>query len=141
MMSPSFSTAESQWLAQLAAMREAIAEVKLDQSTSQLQKYGQDIVMDDGDLSGESSDEIWDIFGEDDINGCSSSVPNDQAESEPNIDGEYSGYDLEWLREKCRALTYHNSSGLETNHLQDQLLALLVSDMQSKSSSSCIGFH
>lgn len=130
-MLPSFNTAESQWLAQLAAMREAIAEVKLDQSTGELQKYGEDLVMDDGNLSGESSDEIWDIFSEDDVNGYSSSISNDHDEIKPDTDGEDSGYDLEWLGEKCRALTNHNSSGLESNHLQDQLFELLISDMQS----------
>ena len=135
-MSPSFSSAESQWLAQLAAMREAIAEVKLDQSTGEFQSYGHDLLIDDEDLSEESSDEIWDIFGEDQVNGHSSSTSNDSDELDAVPDGEGKSYDLEWLREKCVALTDRHSSGLESEHLQDQLRRLLMSNMGSELSNS-----
>lgn len=138
-MSPSFSTAESQWLAQLAVMREAIAEVKLDQPTGEFQKYGQDLVMDDEDLSGGSSDEIWDIFSEDEVNGRSGSISNNSDEIDPTLDGEDNGYDLEWLREKCMALTDRHNSGLESDHLQDHLRKLLMSNMGSKSSGITTG--
>lgn len=131
-MSPSFSTAESQWLAQLAAMREAIAEIKLDQPTGEFQSYGQDLVMEDEDLSERSSDEIWDIFGGDEVNGHSTSISNDSDEFDSFLDGERNGFDLEWLREKCVALADHHSSGLESEHLQDHLRKLLMSKMGSE---------
>lgn len=133
-MSPSFSTAESEWLAQVAAMREAIAEIKLTQPTGEFETYGQDTVMDDGDLSDRSSDEIWDIFSEDEVNGRSGSISNDSDELEPTLDVEGSGYNFGWLREKCLALTDRHSSGLECSQLEDHLRKLLLSDMGSKSS-------
>lgn len=135
MMSPSFSTAESQWLAQLAAMREAIAEVKFDQPIGELQSYGQDLVINDEDLSEGSLDDIWDVFGEDQVNGYSSSISNDLDEPDSILNGEDNSYDLEWLREKCVALTDRHGSGLESEHLQDQLRKLLKADMGSELSS------
>lgn len=132
-MSPSFSTAESQWLAQLAAMREAIAEIKLDQPHGGLQSYGQSLMLDDEDLSEGSSDEIWDIFGEDQVNGHSSSISNGSDELDVLTDGEDKTFDLEWLQEKCVALTDRHGVGLESEQLQDQLRNLLMSNMGSES--------
>ena len=132
-MSLSFSSAESQWLAQLAAMREAIAEVKLDQPTGDFESYGHDL--DDEDLSEGNSDEFWDIFGEDNVNGHSSSISNHSDERDGILDGEDNVYDLEWLQEKCVALTDRHSSGLESERLQEDLRRLLMSKMRSELSS------
>ncbi|KAK5001861.1 hypothetical protein LTR28_012140, partial [Elasticomyces elasticus] len=58
-------TAESQWLAQLTAMRAAIAELKLPQTNGTTQDYGKDIILDDEDFSGTSSGEdIWDLISD-----------------------------------------------------------------------------
>lgn len=144
-MSPSFSTAESEWLAQVAAMREAIAEIKLTQPiTGAVESYGQHIVSEDDDweLNDRSlTDEIWDIFSEDDdeVNGGgrsgSTSNDSDNEELEATFVGgeEGLGYDLEWLQGKCLALTDRQSSGLDSSQLQDHLHKLLLSEMGSKS--------
>lgn len=131
-MSPSFSTAESQWHAQLAAMREAIAEIKVDQPNGEFQSYGQDLEIDDEDLSEGSSDEIWDIFAEDQANDHSSSISNDSNELDALPNGEYKPNDLEWLQEKCVALTDRHGLGLDSKQLQDQLWNLLMSNLGSE---------
>ena len=131
-MSPSFSNAESQWHAQLAAMREAIAEIKLDQPNGEFQSYGQDLVIDDEDLSERSSDEIWDIFDEDQVNDRSSSISNGSDQLDTLPDGEYKPSDLEWLQEKCVALTDRHGLGLDSEQLQEQLRNLLMSNLGSE---------
>lgn len=127
-MSPSFNIAESQWLAQLAAMREAIAELKLDQPLGELPKYGQDIVMNDEDPSGGSLDGIWDVFGDDEVDGSISSYSD---EIEQAVNGDV--YDLEWLRDKCMDITDRQGSDLESGHLQDHVYQLLLSNIGSTS--------
>jgi antiviral helicase SLH1 len=114
-------------------MRAAIAEMKLDHTTGELPKYGQDILKDDEDLSAASSDEIWDIFSPDEVNGSStSSLVDGSDEAEPTLNGENLHYNLEWLREKCVALTDHHRSGLDSDQLQDHLCKLLFSSMESE---------
>ncbi|GAB7322701.1 hypothetical protein MBLNU13_g03597t2 [Cladosporium sp. NU13] len=68
-MSPSADTAASQWLEQLAAMRAAIAELKLPQTNGEAKdaSYDDDYGLDDDDLSPASgSDDIWDIISDED---------------------------------------------------------------------------
>lgn len=119
---------ELQWLAQLAAMRQAVAEIKLDQHDGQVEGYGHNIVVDDEDLTGENFDDIWDIFSEseDDYGG-------DNTNNEKDQDMFKSGFG--WLRNQCVALTSRRHR-LDAGQLQDQLYSLLVSDMKSMSSSS-----
>lgn len=61
--------AESQWLAQLTAMREAIADLKLPKDPAQDQlSYGSDLELDlDEDYSSPGTvDDIWDVISSDD---------------------------------------------------------------------------
>jgi hypothetical protein len=114
-------------------MRAAIAEMKLDNSTGELPKYGQDILKDDESLSAASSDDIWDIFSPDEVNGSSNgSLADGSEEAQPTLDGGNVEYNLEWLREKCVALTDHHRSGLDSDQLQDHLCKLLFSNMESE---------
>lgn len=131
-MSPSVDTAQSQWLEQLAAMRAAIAELKLPQSSDQADIYGHDIVIDDDDLSGTASgDDIWDLISDTEDEEYSS----DQLDGSdvPYMDGFPDGraYDQEWLRKRCQAAAQH-ASGLDAQALQEQVSAVLASDSNSE---------
>ncbi|KAK4958626.1 putative steryl acetyl hydrolase mug81, partial [Elasticomyces elasticus] len=60
-------TTESQWLAQLTAMRAAIAELKLPQINGTTQEYGKDIILDDDDedfSATSSGEDIWDLISD-----------------------------------------------------------------------------
>ncbi|TKA64337.1 hypothetical protein B0A49_06437, partial [Cryomyces minteri] len=126
-MSPSAETAESLWLAQLSAMREAIAELKLPRQDDG-QAYGQDIVVDDEDFSGtNSSDDIWDLISDDEDDPYSSDQLDgaDGYGSDVFVDGD--AYDQSWLRKQCMEVATR-SSGLDSDALQEQLMAALSSN-------------
>ncbi|KAI9786247.1 MAG: hypothetical protein M1839_007658 [Geoglossum umbratile] len=120
MASPSL---ESQWLAQLAAMRTALAELKLPsrrdaQDADAGEKYGLDVLTDSEDLSSASgSDDLWDYISDE---------PDDGGESEYRVDSVGGGlmYGVEWLREKCEKFT-EKKAGLDAKELEEQILALL----------------
>ena len=131
-MSPRIESAESQWLAQLATMREAIAELKLDTPNTGGPSYGDDLIIDDNDLTGGSgSDEIFDISDED-YDGYSS----DYAEETLDITGNdnLNGIDRGngWLKLRTGSLA-NQRSGLEANDLNEQIIALLASDFNGSS--------
>lgn len=116
--------AESQWLTQLAAMREAIAGLKLPKSPAQDElSYGSDLELDlDEDYSSPATvDDIWDVISSDDetsddldeINGVP--LPTTAA------------YDRAWLEEKCLDLTARNP-GLDAGELAQQITATLATD-------------
>lgn len=132
MSPPTFST-ESQWLAQLAAMRQAIAELKLDQRNGSSLPYGHDILVDEDETSDSSGkNDIWDVFSEPDededdsdlVDGVDGAVIDDKTRSKECS---------EWLREKCLDLAARNG-GSSTDEMQGQISALLASDMQGKQS-------
>ena len=123
-MSPAAGSAESQWLAQLAAMREAIAGLKLDQVNVSVQGYGHDLLVEDDDLTGDSgNDDIWDVFSDEEDHEYSSDLL--EGDDEVPSDGKDS---QDWLRSKCLAFT-SGKSGLDASELQEELWALLASDV------------
>ena len=115
--------AESQWLAQLTAMREAIADLKLPKDPAVQSNYGSDLDLDlDEDYSSPGTvDDIWDVISSDDetsddlddING----VPLPSA----------SAYDRTWLDGKCFDLAARKS-GLDPVELSQQIMAALAAD-------------
>lgn len=127
-MSPSAFSTESQWLAQLAAMRQAIAELKLDQRDGSSLPYGHDIVVDEDETSDSSSrNGIWDVFSE----------PEEEEDSDL-IDGvdeldatseALSDRPTDWLTKKCLTLAARNGS-FSADELRDRVSALLTSDIQ-----------
>lgn len=128
--------AQSQWLAQFASMREAVAQTRLGQSNGTSQGYGHDIVIDDAGLTSLSSDDIWNVFSrfeqgvEKEDEGCTYfSAHAKRVQSEVNHKN--IGFNPEWLRKKCTALTFRKNSGLDAGQLENQILALLTSNMQS----------
>jgi len=128
-MSPSLANAESQWLSQLAAMRQAIADLKLDQSNDETHQYGRDIVIDDDDLlGGSSSDDLWNVFSEDEDDEYTSDMIDGFEDYRPDRGVEGGVFDQVWLRSKCLAFA-SRKAGLDSEELRQQLLSMLASDM------------
>lgn len=129
-MSPSVQSAQSQWLAQLASMRAAIEELKLNQVDSNIQSYGRDLLLDDDDLTvGSGSDDIWDILSEEEDD--YSSDPLD-GEEKAHSSGDSDEHGNDWLRLKTVAFACRRS-GLDPHELEEQIVALLASDSKGTS--------
>lgn len=131
-MSPSADNAASQWLEQLAAMRAAIAELKLPQTNgnSKDASYDDDYGLDDDDLSPASgSDDIWDIISDEDGDDFSEEslepafayhqAEHEEASSPVGSRG--------WLRTCCVDIS-SRGSGLDADTLEEQITAVLTSD-------------
>jgi len=124
-MSPAaIDSAEAQWQAQFAAMRAALADLKLPSKPANGDaSYGSDIDFDDEDFtSGNSGDDVWDFISdsEEDVY---SSDPNEDAVPDVS-DGSYGP---QWLKSKCIGFAARKQ-GLSAEDLQEQIMALLVSD-------------
>lgn len=127
------SQVESEWLAQVAAMRQAIAGLKLPDDPNPV-TYGADLSLSDDDFSSQpgSVEDIWDLVSDDgytsddfdDING----VPLPYEETSGTELNQ--GYNLNWLERKCEAMA-EKKQGLNAEELLQQLNALLVSDSPS----------
>ena len=130
-MSPSFGSAESEWLAQYAALRQTLAELKVEQTDGEIKGYGHDIVLDDGDLiGGSSSDDLWNVFSDSEEDGDYDSDISDGVTDLPNGEPKSANsYGREWLRSKCLAFT-SEKSGIDAEELLQQLSAMLASDMR-----------
>ncbi|TKA63337.1 hypothetical protein B0A55_10769, partial [Friedmanniomyces simplex] len=132
-MSSSADTAASLWLEQLAAMRAAIAELKLPQTNgggpTDGYKPSADLDLDDDDLSPASPiDDIWDLISEDDEEDYS----EESLEPErPHVDGgdpaSASVGSQEWLRKSCEDVA-SKGGGLDAQSLQEHISAVLASD-------------
>jgi len=112
-------TTESDWLAQLTQMQEAIATLKIDLSTTSDREYGQDLNLSDDDFSGdESSDDSDDIF---DYN-------NEEygSYSSDGLDGD-EAFDTKWLQRMCRDYCSRRPTGQSYQELSDSLVDVLDS--------------
>lgn len=124
------STAEaaaSQWLEQLAAMRAAIAELKLPETNGEPQNTAADDAdldwdLDDDELSPASGDDIWDLISEEEQDSFSEESADMVTTAGPVKDGSQ-----EWLQAQCQVVA-SKGSGLEAAALQDQIMAVLASD-------------
>ena len=116
-MSP---TTEAQWLAQFAAMREAIASLPpLPVKDEKTEPDELDIDLDD--LTEESStDDIWEVEEDEDY----PSSPLSDAISPSPPSGQGTAYGQNWLREKC-ATFVKGRVGLDAEDLQDRILAAI----------------
>lgn len=132
-MSPSADTevAAEQWLEQLAAMRAAIADLKLPYTNGDASRYRveSDSSLEDEDLSPASgSDDIWDLISDEE--------EADWSEESVGFENESSTYggaakgitgSSEWLADRCEYIA-GRGAGLEAQNLQEQILAVLASD-------------
>lgn len=125
-MSPSLDSAEAQWQTQFAAMRAALAELRLppkDMSNGSA-SYSSDInfIEDEGFTSGNSGDDVWDFISDDEEDSYGSDFNEDLTP-----DAEAGGYGPEWLKIKCLGFAARKQ-GLSGEDLEQQIMALLVSD-------------
>ena len=117
---------EAEWLAQMTAMRQAIAELKLPPLNDASQMYGADLDLDE-DLSDDVDGDIWDVES-----AVDESPPSDPFDDTVNgfktpdvvTDGLF---DKAWLRSKCAAFA-RSKSGMDASDLEQQITALLASD-------------
>jgi antiviral helicase SLH1 len=132
-MSPSADDATVRWLEQLAAMRAAIADLKLPQTNGDASPaYDEDYDLEEDDLSPTSgSDDIWDLISHDEEEDDYSEESLESAPQPPVADGvEKAGSATgtkEWLRSRCGEIARHGI-GLEAETLQEQITAVLASD-------------
>lgn len=133
-MAASLNDAQSQWLAQLSAMRAAIAELKLPKEDEAEPAYGQDVWTDNEDSSEPTSgDDLWDLIDEEDEESFSDSSYPAQEDSAAATPAATPAYGTTWLRNRLAAI----SSSLTVDDLQDQIGAILGSD--SSGTSDCPG--
>lgn len=123
----SIAATESQWLSQLAAMRQAIADLKLPQDLPHESiSYGSDIDLDiDDDYSSPgTNDDVWDIISSDD-------ETSDDLDDLDGLDGLHlapgSSYNRFWLEDKCQDLAMRNST-MDATELAQQVIATLAAD-------------
>lgn len=129
-MSPSSATdAEKQWLAQVAAMKAAIAELRLPN-----QSLNGDSLIDDQDdedfgwssASGDAHD-VWDFISDAEIE----ELGLDSGDLSGGMDGlgEGSSFGTQWFSTRCMAVAAHRD-GLPAETLQEQILEALRSTQQ-----------
>ena len=128
-MSPSVDDALSQWLAQLAEMKAAIAELKSTNEISNSTPFGGDIqkeleTFDVRPQKGNILDLVgreYDTYDESEEDTSSNDLTDTQ-------NGVSSGiYDQGWLQQQCQRVEKQGSE-LDSNQLYDQVSATLVSD-------------
>ncbi|KAK2781439.1 hypothetical protein FQN52_001631 [Onygenales sp. PD_12] len=128
-MSPSTQLAESQWLAQLAAMRLAMAELKLPKDPDTV-SYGADLKLDDDEFSSgpESVEDLWDIISQDGETSDDLDATSDSQLNGPAVPETSASYGSEWLSNKCQSVAQRNPN-LDSSELQQQLISVLSSDI------------
>ena len=134
---------ESQWLAQMAAMREAIAGLQLPPLQDASQMYGADLDL-DGDSADSLEDDIWEQDGDID-----DSPPSDHDDTHlngfqtPDHVAEQR-FNKPWLHKRCMEIT-SSRSGINAEELFQQLTALLATDMSDEelqmSLPEVVGYH
>src|SRR4051812_32702238 len=116
-MSASAEAAHAQWLEQLTAMRKAIEELRLPRNAAKVPTYGDDLDLDDDDLSGTSSGEdIWDFISDERDESFSSDNLEDHTDAHT---GKSVVYDQRWLASVCAEVSQRGSC-LDARTLQEQ---------------------
>ena len=129
-MSPLLADTEAKWLAQYAAMRQTLAELRMEHPNDVITQYGRDIVLDDEDLTGSSSlDDLWDMFSHDEQDAGDSidTIDNLIVSSNGKLKSSYN--EQSWLRSKCVAYT-SSKPGVDAEKLQQKLSAMMASDLR-----------
>lgn len=120
---------EAQWLAQMTAMRNAIADLKLPPMDDALQMYGSDLDLDDESSEG-LEDDIWDVESDLDESPASDDF-HDAANGFRTPDLAEGVYNRTWLQKKCSSFAA-TRSGMDASDLQQQITALLASDISDE---------
>ncbi|KAK5127281.1 hypothetical protein LTR08_004459 [Meristemomyces frigidus] len=127
-MSSTTDMAASQWIEQLAAMRAAIAELKIPQANgdSEGYQYGGEIELDEDELSPASpTDDIWDFISEDEEEDYSEESLEPAGTDFPSLVAAVGS--REWLGKRCLEVA-DRGSGLDAESLQEHIVAVLASD-------------
>jgi antiviral helicase SLH1 len=130
-MSPTaLDSAEAQWQTQLAAMRAALADLKLPPKSAngEFNTYGFEFNFDEDDefTSSSSGDDVWDFISDSEKD-VYSSDPNENLIPDASANVNSQGYGPQWLNSKCVGFAA-KKQGLSGDDLQEQIMALLASD-------------
>ena len=116
---------EDQWLSQMRAMRQAIADLNLPPLKPESEMYGADL-----DLNEDSSDsleeDIWDVESEVDDSPPSDVDLGMNGYHTPEA-GTGNAFGRHWLQQKCQTLAV-SKSGMNAEDLEQQIVALLATD-------------
>lgn len=138
-MSPSsVNEAEAQWLGQVAAMKAAIAELKLpDKTPNGDRAYDDDQDDDDFDLSsaGPGPHDVWDFISDSEFD----ELGLDSGDLMDGTDGleEEAPYGPQWFSLKCMEVAAHRD-GIPAETLQQQIQEALKSDQREDELQSLI---
>jgi antiviral helicase SLH1 len=127
-MSPEdLESAQAQWQAQFVAMRAALSDLKLPSTNGDNTCYGSDIDFDEDEdfTSGNSGDDVWDFISDSEEDVYGSDLSEDLLPGPSDIND--SNYGPQWLKSKCIGFAARKQ-GLSGEDLQEQIMALLVSD-------------
>lgn len=130
-MSPTaLDSAEAQWQTQLAAMRAALADLKLPHKSVNegLNIYESKFNFDEDDelTSSNSGDDVWDFISESEED-VYSSDPNEDRIPDVSASPNPQEYGFQWLKSKCIGFAA-KKQGLSGEDFQEQIMALLASD-------------
>jgi antiviral helicase SLH1 len=130
-MSPAaLDSAEAAWQTQLAAMRAALADLKLPSKSpnGETSLYGSEFNFDEDDefTSGNSGDDVWDFISDSEGDVYSSDPHEDFTHNVSPTVNEGS-YGPQWLASKCLSFA-SKKQGLSGDDLQEQIMAVLASD-------------
>lgn len=147
-MSPTtLSAAEEQWRAQVAAMKAALAELKLPATMSApVLDYDEDEDEDDDSYGYSSSGagdghDVWDFISDSEME----ELGLDSGDLMDGTDGldEFAAYGPEWLAIKCSEVSARKD-GLNPSTFQDQIVGILASsqseDVLSSQLTDLVGF-
>ncbi|RMZ83373.1 hypothetical protein DV737_g1644, partial [Chaetothyriales sp. CBS 132003] len=125
-MAESVFQSETEWLAQMRQMRQAISDLRLPSLRDPGEMYGADFDLEE-DSSDSPEDDIWDVEGDD-----AESAPSET--SDGFVDGvkasngtAVSRFDRSWLRTKSEDFV-KSRSGMSAHDFEQQIVALLASD-------------
>ncbi|KAI1143022.1 Sec63-domain-containing protein [Hypoxylon sp. FL0543] len=121
-MSTSMSEAEARWREQFAAMKNALADLKLPGKHQSVEaELGLDFDLDDDDFtSGNSGDDIWDFIDDSDEDLYSSDFI-EETNGQPDGSNDVSS----WFTQQCTTIATKN--GLSSDAFQAQILEILTS--------------
>jgi len=130
-MSPALEDAGAQWLAQVAAMRDAIANLNLPKingtSDEVSADYGTGVWSDEDDFSPASpTDDIWDLV-DDDVDTSDSDMLDGLDNAFPVMTVKDDPSEGNWLQWNLQIITI-GENGLDPQALEQQILAILASD-------------
>jgi antiviral helicase SLH1 len=119
----STAEAEAQWLAQLAMMRSAIAELKLPPLQGEI--YGADLI-DEKYSENSLEDDIWEVSS----HRGESPLADDEFPETNGFSSTHESYDQDWLRQRCQQFA-RLRPGIAADDVQQQILSVLRSDLSN----------